>query len=288
MSTAITGGMTGVGGATSTNVTGAGGGSATTVTGSSGGSAGTTGAVGGTGGSGAGSGGSGGSGANPCDSAVLCEDFEATELAEIPDGWSLQGDVGVASDQARSGSRSLKVGRAENGPRRITRSAMDFGSAHFGRIFYRVEQPVPSAFVHATFVSLGGNDSEYRTVDTVKNDQGDHQFLYNIQPAGNEWGCGSDYDHRFDDQWHCAEWEIDAVSQTFRYYFDGVELAEIGVSGGQSNASACGTPPAIPSSFDDIRIGLYNYQAAPPGFVVWIDDLVISHSRVGCVPTDGS
>lgn len=240
------------------------------------------------GGSDVGSGGSGGSGANPCDAAVLCEDFESTEVAEIPNGWSLEGEIGVASDQARSGSRSLKVGRAENGPRRITRSAVDFGAGHFGRIFYRVEQPVPSAFVHATFVSLGGNDSEYRTVDTVKNDRGDHQFLYNIQPSGAEWGCGSNYDYRFDDEWHCAEWEIDSVSQTFRYYLDGVELDEIGVSGGQPNAAQCSMPPAIPPTFDDIRIGLYNYQTAPPGFVVWIDDVVISHSRVGCAPTDGS
>jgi len=236
----------------------------------------------GSGGSDVGSGGSGGSGANACDGAILCEDFESTELEDIPNGWSREGDVGVTSDQAHSGSRSLKVGRAENGPRRITRPAMDFGPGHFGRIFYRVEQPAPSAFVHATFVSLGGNASEYRTVDTVKNAQGDHQFLYNIQPSGAEWGCGSDYDRRFDDEWHCAEWEIDSVSQTFRYYFDGVELDEIGVAGGQPNSAGCHPPPAIPSTFDDIRIGLYNYQTAPPGFVVWIDDVVISHARVGC------
>src|SRR5690606_22165672 len=88
---------------------------------------------------------------------ILCEDFETTEVGSIPDGWDSEGTVAVADDVAR-GTRSLKVGAANNGPRRISRAATLVGSAHWGRVHYRVmtPQPVTDGYLHSTLVEFEG------------------------------------------------------------------------------------------------------------------------------------
>lgn len=234
-----------------------------------------------------GMGGTAGAGnAQGCDNPayLLCEDFETTDEGQIPDNYTLQGEAAVASDQARSGTRSLKIGQADNGPRRIAHDASNFGSAHWGRIFYRVQTPVPAPFVHSTMIELQGDgpnigSAGYRVVDTVKDENGMHQFLYNVQPSGAEFGTGSSYDWEFDGEWHCAEWHIDGGNQSYHFYYDSEEVTDIAIDNGAGNYDGTEIPP---EGFEEIRVGWYNYQEASPGFVVWLDDLAISADRVGC------
>lgn len=209
-------------------------------------------------------------------------------MGAIPAGWTKQGATGVVEDNARNGTRSLKVEPATNGPRRILHPAETFGSKHWGRIFYKLQLPVPDAFVHSTLVALSGNGpnigaAEYRVVDTVKQavdtqDVGSrYQFLFNVQPQNSaEFGTGTNYDRAFDGEWHCAEWNIDAADQSYRMYWDGTEMLNFTHGAGNYAGSE------IPNEFGEIRVGLNNYQAAPPGFTVWIDDIAISAARVGC------
>ena len=168
---------------------------------------------------------------------LICEDFESTAVGAIPTGWTKHGNAAVASDQAARGSHSLKIAAADNGERRIYTDATKLGSGHWGRIFYRVQIPAPSAFVHSTIVAFQGNgpvngNEEVRVVDTVKNADaggkpGTHQFLYNVQPVGkNEFGKVSDYDWNFDGKWHCAEWHIDSPTQSYHFYIDSSEVTQ--------------------------------------------------------------
>lgn len=202
-------------------------------------------------------------------------------------GWTAKGAASVADDQARGGKRSLKISPANNGERRIYHSTPMVGAAHWGRVHYRVQLPVPDAFVHSTIVTFYGKgptvgDAEFRFVDTVKDQKtggfanGKHQFLYNVQPKGAEFGMGSDYDYTFEDKWHCAEWHVDAADQSYHFYFEGTEV--LGFTKGAGNYQ----DSELPTSFAEVRLGWNNYQSAPPGFTAWIDDFAIDDLRVGC------
>jgi hypothetical protein len=195
--------------------------------------------------------------------------------------------VSIATDQAKRGTRSLKIGQAENGERRIVRSAAGIAPTHWGRVFYRVELPTPGVFVHSTLVAFEGNGpgigvAEYRVVDTVQDASRMHQFLWNVQPGGAEFGKGSAYDWRFDGEWHCAEWLVDGVTQAYRFFIDSVEVTQIAIANGAGNDGTGENRTHIPMSFTELRVGWNNYQSASPGFVAWIDELAIGESRVGC------
>ncbi len=212
---------------------------------------------------------------------LFCEDFESTAVGAIPAGWTKSGDATVQADQAARGSHALKIGAAANGARRISADATRLGSGHWGRIFYRVQLPVPTAFVHSTMVAFqgvgpSGGSGEFRVVDTVKNADsggtaGSHQFLYNIQYSSNEVGRGSAYNYHFDGNWHCAEWHIDNPTQAYQFYLDGTQVS-------LSGNAAFDVPPV----FSQVRVGWNNYQSAPAGFVAWIDEVAMDVARIGC------
>lgn len=220
---------------------------------------------------------------------ILCEDFDDAPLGGTPDGWTKHGDASaVADDFAHSGHQSLKLDAIPVWERRIYHDASGIGSAHWGRIYFKVKQPVPDAFVHSTLVAFSGvgptrGASEFRVVDTVKQaknqpDIGSRiQFLYNVQPqSSGEFGEGTSYDREFEDAWHCAEWHIDASDQSYAFYLDGEELMSFAKGAGNFEGSD------IPTSFGEIKIGWINYQDAPPGFTAWLDDLAVDDSSIGC------
>ena len=308
----------GAGGAATSGASGAGGATATGGQGGASGASGAGGASGGPGGAspdagGAGNGGGGGSqdAGNPTDARdanadardagstgdggsggpslctpgryLICENFEATAEGAVPTGWTKHGNASVAADQAARGTRSLKISAAANGERRIYTDGAKLGSGHWGRIFYKVEVPVPTVFVHSTMVALYGmgpvnGNEEVRVVDTVKDANQKHQFLYNVQPSGAEFGKGSPYNWTFDGNWHCAEWHIDAPSQSYAFFYDGIEVTSIAINNGPGNYNGSD----IPSAFTDVRVGWNNYQSAPPGFVAWIDEVALDVNRIGC------
>jgi hypothetical protein len=191
----------------------------------------------------------------------------------------------VAEDQANRGKHSLKVSPANNGERRIYHPTGMVGAAHWGRVHYRVQTPPPAAFVHSTIVTFFGDgpgigNAEFRVVDTVKDAAtggfagGKHQFLYNVQPDGPEFGAGSDYDYTFDGEWHCAEWHVDAVAQAVEFFYEGTKVT---LNPGENYDGA-----KLPMSFMEVRLGWNNYQSSPPGFTAWVDDFAIAAERVGC------
>lgn len=254
------------------------------------------GGAGGRGGSGAGGGTTGGAGLGGASLCVpgrylLCEGFEGTAVGNTPpSGWTRAGNAAVAADQAARGAHALKVNAADNGERRfIFAAAESFGAGHWGRIFYKVQTPVPDAFVHSTLVVLQGNgpsigNAEFRVVDTVKNQgtNATHQFLYNVQPSGAEFGKGSSYDWRFDGMWHCAEWHVDGATQTYQFFFDGTEVQQITIQNGADNYGSGSNRTHLPTVFTDMKVGWNNYQSAPPGFVAWIDEVAVDTARIGC------
>jgi hypothetical protein len=222
---------------------------------------------------------------------VLCEDFEDTDVGDIPDGWERRGEeVRVTDVEAWRGSRSLELGAIPSWERRIAHDAAELGGAHWGRIHYKVQLPVPDAFVHSTLVALTGDGptrgpSEFRFVDTVKQaidtpDVGSrHNFLFNVQPENSgEFGRETSYDYTFDDEWHCVEYHVDASNQSYAFYFEGEQVLAFEDGGGNYDRSD------LPDEYSQVRVGWNNYQEAPPGFTVWMDDIAFAHERIGCEP----
>jgi hypothetical protein len=231
----------------------------------------------------------------------LCEDFESTDVGAIPNGWNVPPPtgwqntamVGVVAE-AHSGAHGFKSSAATNGPRRILTSLGPLGitGSHWGRIFWKAGAPAPIApsgtVIHSSLVALIGHspvDSdgiEARVVDTVEDDQGKFQFLYNVQPNSRaEFATGSSYDWNYDAAWHCAEWQVDQATQSYRFFIDSQEVTEIAIDKGAGNYSGIEIPPA----YDTLAIGWINYQNAPNGgFEAWFDDLAIDDTRIGCGP----
>ena len=223
---------------------------------------------GGTAGSGGGAGGRGGTvgsaglgGGSLCTPGryLLCEGFEGTAVGNTPPaGWTRQGEASVADDDAARGTHALKIAAATSGARRFNfGNSESFGTGHWGRIFYKVRTPVPDPFVHSTLVAFQGTGptvgaAEFRVVDTVKMaaPTSTHQFLWNVQiQGGSEWAKGSSYNWSFDGNWHCAEWHIDAATQTYQYFFDGTEITMIGIQNGAGNYGSGNNRTEIPMMF---------------------------------------
>jgi hypothetical protein len=289
------GGAPGSGGSSATAGTG---GLTVAGTGGVGTVGGATGAVGGragTGGSSPGSsggttGGGGGGAALGCAGKTykLCEDFEAGTVGALPAGWtSFKGygtsrptDQTVATDQFHSGSKALKSVSMSQGASRIQRSLTSLGATantHWGRIFYKVQNPsaVDNAHVlHTTFVSVLGGAQENRIVDTVET-QGahTHQWLFNNPDDGG--GASSAYSWTFDDAWHCAEWNIDLTTKSFRFFSDSIEVKALAFTGGNHE---------MPPAYMAIILGATYYQTdtLTGPFTMWIDDLAIDDTQIGC------
>jgi hypothetical protein len=226
--------------------------------------------------------------------AILLEDFEATPVGKIPDGFTATGKVAVSDDFAHSGTKSLKMEAAKNGPRRITLTGdkvAALGGTFWGRLYFKVQVPFPlpppsnNPVIHSTLVSGSATSPEYndrievRMLDSVMNQQGMYQYIYNVQPSGGrpEFGKGGAYTHAYTSDWTLAEWYVDSVTQTYRLFINGTEITDVTKNNGAGNFD--GTE--LPEVFRSLSFGWNNYQAADPGFVAWIDDIALSKQRIG-------
>ncbi|HEY1533336.1 MAG TPA: hypothetical protein VGF76_04945, partial [Polyangiaceae bacterium] len=227
-------------------------------------------------------GGGGAGGAGPC-AYKLCEGFESGMVGDIPTGWtslkgfgSTRGGVGLASDQAHSGSMALKSDSKSTGQDRVQLSLASLGATatkHWGRVFYKVQAPAPKptgGVIHITFAALEGS-TENRVVDTVEAASGMHQWLFNI--PDDSCCTSSGYDWTFDAAWHCAEWNIDVAAESFHFYSDSKEVTQLAFTG-KANAKM--------SSYKSLALGTIFYQTPPSSLVVWFDDLAIDDNQVGC------
>jgi hypothetical protein len=293
--TAGSGGSTGGGGAggPSTGGSGGGGSSGSSGAGAGGTQAGGAGRDGGAGGATAGAGGATadgggadmGSAASGCAGKTykLCEDFESGTVGMIPTGWTalqgyapMRGGTVLANDAAHSGKMALKSDGMNTGLDRVQRALASLGptaTKHWGRLFYKVGTPLPkpnTGVIHITMAALEGT-TENRVVDTVVAMNGTHQWLFNI--PDDSCCAGSPYNWTFEDTWHCAEWNIDVATSSFRFFSDGQEVTQLAFTGKTG---------ARMSQYKSIGLGTIYYQMPPAPIVMWFDDLVIDDNRVGC------
>jgi len=302
------GGAAATGGGAAGGRGGAGGAGATGgLAGGSGGAGGTVGLAGRGGGSVGGAGGLAGTvgtggaagwplgGSSLCAGApyVVCEDFEATAAGATPAGdWTLPGSnygtgtIAVAADVAARGSHALKVTIPAGGSsverylqrRNITALA----SGHFGRLFFRIQGPTTTAFVHWDLI-LGagpymGQTRRVRwgvTGTGVGATSSSWAWIYNIEQG--DTGVEARTAHPTLDSWMCVEWQWDAANQRIRFYFNGTEAQALHVDGTLPNGTALQVP-----TFSTLSFGLAKYQSTTADLVFWIDEIALDTQRIGC------
>jgi hypothetical protein len=228
----------------------------------------------------------------------LCEDFETGTVGSLGPNWTKYAgygvagptDVALADDEAHSGKMSLKSDSMERGQTRAQRSLTPIGATaynHWGRIFYKVQEPSPAVqktvtntVLHVTWTSLIGPSGENRVVDIVENMQGEYQWLFNIPT--DKCCTNSAYDYTFDSpdtgasNWHCAEWWVDVATESYRFFYDSTEVTALAFSGNANSTM---------SDYTAVVVGATWYQqngTILSPFVIWFDDLAIDDTRVGC------
>lgn len=232
---------------------------------------------------------------NSSPSTIVSEDFESTAAGAIPAGFTKTGALGVEEGVAHSGSRALRIEPAVRGGSFISLDpdkVAALGGEHWGRMYYKVKTPTPmptGRLIHATFVDGKGtsplaNDLiDVRLATLLFYPNGDYGWFYNVQPPNGrkEFGPKSAAMQKFNDEWTLLEWHADAATQTYQFFVNGKEVADIGQSKGAGHYEGI----EIPSAFQTMSIGFTNYQPATgEGFTVWIDDIAFGKKRLGPVP----
>jgi hypothetical protein len=310
-----TGGSAGTSGGTGGGSAGATGGSGAGGTpGGTGGGAGTSGATSGgmAGSATAGSAGSAGtSGGDPCDTALFCDDFESYTSGQAPNGmWAVQANAGgaVTIDTAQKVSGSQSVKFSTMGPdssRRAMIRLMDAsvfpvtGNAYFGRVMYRLES-APTTAVHWTHIA-GGGVVPNETYHALYRFGGQHPIMQDGMPGsqlmanyetpdwyGNMQTPGSDcWKHAAGEilptgDFVCVEWQFDGPNNAMHYWQDGRAITGASVTGtGEGCVNAAANFEWTAPTFETLDLGWEAYQTDEPR-TAWIDDVVISTTRVGC------
>jgi hypothetical protein len=180
--------------------------------------------------------------------------------------------MAVDSTRAARGKRSLHITRASAGASlmRETRTLPATNGAYYGRVFLWIDQWPTSNFVHyslaigysgGTAVRMGG---QFQT--------GRLKYLFNIQPPAQgppETGLVDYVDPVPVKTWQCIEWSMDSTKGEMRMWVDGKELTRLHWL----------TQFPVLSS---LAIGWEQYQSGTPAYDVWIDEIAIADSRIGC------
>ena len=201
----------------------------------------------------------------------MCEDFEATADGATPAGnWSLPGTnygtgtIAVASDFAARGSRALKVTIPTSGPsaeKYLQRGSIAaLASGHFGRIFFRVQGPTTTAFVHWDLITGAGpymgSNRRVRwgvTGTGIGTTDNNWAWIYNIEQG--DTGVEARKVHPTLNAWMCVEWQWDAANQRVRFYFNDTEATPLHVDTTLPNGTALQLP-----TFSSMSFGLAKYQ----------------------------
>ncbi len=251
--------------------------------------------------------------ANPCATAVLCDDFEMYNPGGAPGGpWSVstnQGAVTMDTTHAYSGTRAVKVTANASGGYRSAMLVLESGgllpvagNTLFGRMMFWLES-APEGTVHWTFIDAQGPvpgqnyHALYRYGGQHPITDGGGAFLgnqlmanydtpdsYQNPPVGPGSDCWLHADKKVVPvgKWACAEWKFDGAQSRMQFWLDGTELTDLAMNGtGQGCVNQGATYPWTAPTFERVDLGWESYQA-DDARTIWIDDVALGTERLGC------
>jgi len=261
----------------------------------------------------AGTTGTGGAGGDPCATALFCDDFETYTAGQAPGSpWSKQvssgSTVAVDTTQFHSGAQSVKfVAMPVSGSnsktaymRLMSTSVLPvMPNMFYGRMMFRLEA-APTGDVHWTFLE-GYGQVPGQTYHALYRYGGQHpvmngstfvgsQLMANYETPDSYSGTGPSSDcwqHANkvvvpEGKWSCVEWQFDGTANTMRLWLDGAAIDSLTVVGA---GSGCGTatPVWTAPTFSRMDLVWESYQA-DTARTIWIDDVVLSKTKIGCPP----
>ena len=237
----------------------------------------------------------------------LCEDFERGSLD--PAVWTVQGQApSIDAAHFARGSKALHVkvvgGQSTHVIEKKTFRALN--DTYYGRVFvYLKSAPVPNGsfvYSHWTLLAAAGDGP---------GSGGEIRLGGQLQGGINRWGVGTDNrtptgtgdwtnidqdpapdgkpSHIPTGTWMCIEWlHAGPDANQTKFWWDGVEhtsiattLTEHGTKLARGSATA-GMGDFVLPNFTNLWIGWQAYQGSNETFELWIDEIAIDHSRVGC------
>jgi hypothetical protein len=257
-------------------------------------------------------GGGAGSSADPCATALFCDDFEAYATGSPPGApWSSNmngGTVAVDTTHVHSGAHSVKFSAAmATGYRSVlidlqnTAFLPTASNVVYGRMMFWLDS-APSTSVHWTFIDgegkvpgqsyralyrYGGqlpisNGADFLGSQLMANyDTPDSYGSPAVGPSSDCW-LHSDMKVVPVATWTCAEWKFDGASNAMQFWQNGEEITSLAMTGtGQGCVNQAATYPWSAPSFDRIDLGWESYQA-DDARTIWIDDVAIGTEKIGC------
>lgn len=225
------------------------------------------------------------------DSFLLCEDFESEAVGAHADPavWqTLDERISVDDTRAARGARALHViTHSDEGTHFIRTTDLTPATKLWGRLFFWVEPPRPTAFSHWTVIEGTGMHPAGGTARIrfggihVPNVENRLDFNYDIwggRPANfHEVGHELMGHDTADSTWHCLEWLFDVSGREARLFRDGVEEAGL-----HAKDSIDGIALDFPT-LDGLNIGMAIYQdIGSSSWNVWIDEVAFDAQRIGC------
>ncbi len=229
--------------------------------------------------------------APPCPGAArFCEGFESFAVGAAPGApWTRRTEPGnaVAVDDGRffSGTKAARftapAGNFNRAEIKVTTAALPIaGNAFFGRMMVFLTALQPATGVHATLLAA----SDLRATQ---------MYRYGIATTGtlsanyqhDGPACNQQSRQRLPTgKWACLEWQFDGPGASLRLWLDGIAVTTASVTRFSDDACHDGvsrfewTAP----TFEALTIGWENYQPTTAPTELWIDDLVVDTTRVGC------
>jgi hypothetical protein len=249
--------------------------------------------------------------AAPCAPALFCDDFEDDLVGGAPGApWRDEtgpsgATVRVDSSRAHSGNNSVHV-LAPKGARYrrgyfALHAAPVFPAASqemYGRAMVWLEaaplSPPGAHDVHWTLLQGEGRSRDDR-FNSIYRYGGQHQqglgLMANYEttpPVRSD--CWQHSATRLPVQeWACVEWHFVVASNEMELWLNGSELADLHVvdratlpGTGCLATQDLGGQWLAPPAFQSLYLGWERYQDTENDQNVWIDDVVVSRSRIGC------
>lgn len=229
-------------------------------------------------------------------SLIFCEDFD-----RLPPGgasslrWGIDthnGTLTVVKPPAGAGvkkhrTKALHVHTVDNGRAFLKVEDLALGGkALYGRMRLQVDAfPTAPDWAHFTLVEATGSGSS----EVVRPIGGQ----YSPTVGKTMWGVGADSGPTGDwttwresaptkeDTWQCVEWRLDPADNQVAVWFDGVANPELTANTGEHGGR---NVPFILPEIQTLKIGWQLYQGgtAPKTFDLWIDDIALDSTRIGC------
>jgi hypothetical protein len=226
-----------------------------------------------------------------CNNALFCEDFEDYAVGGLPAGAPWANEVGGGATLSIDGTtvqgtRSLHVRTADGGHGYIrVNNFAPPGNNFFGRVKMFVSAfPTSPDYAHFVFVeTTGGGGGLVRPVGG--------QYIPG-QGATALWGVGNDQGSSGDwtswqpsvptanATWICYEWQMRSADSNIDVWLNEVAQPALSVSATTRrdyNGSRFNFP-----MFNTIWFGWWQFQASPTVRDVYLDDLALSTTRIGC------